>query len=141
MSKSLGIVVGVDGSEPAQEALEWALEEARLRGSRVTAVHGWDYNYYPAGVMVQAGKLEQESRKMLDQAVDPWREKYSDISIDTRLTQASSGAAALKEASQEADLVVVGSRGHGAVVSTLLGSVSSSIVHHAHCPVVVIRGE
>lgn len=141
MSKSLGIVVGVDGSESAQEALGWALEEARLRGSRVTAVHGWDYNYYPAGVMVQAGRLEDESRKMLDQAVDPWRDKYFDVAIDTRLTQASSGAAALKEASQDADMVVVGSRGHSAVVGVLLGSVSSAIVHHAHCPVVVIRDE
>jgi len=141
MSTSLGIVVGVDGSDPAQQALAWALDEARLRRLPVTAVHGWDYDHYPAGVLVQVGTLEDETRKMLDAAVDPWREQYSDVSIDTRPVRASSGATALEEASKDANLVVVGSRGRSRMVGMVLGSVSNAIVHRAHCPVVVVRGE
>src|SRR5699024_6401719 len=78
MATSLGIVVGIDCSETAQRALVWALDAARLRGLPVTAVHGWDYDHYPAGVLVQVGTLEDETRKMLDGAVDPWRDEYRD---------------------------------------------------------------
>lgn len=141
MSESLGIVVGIDGSEPANEALAWALSEARLREIPLTAVNGWDYNHYPAGVLVQVGNLEEETRKMLAAAVDPWRQEYADVSITVRPIQASSGAAALEEASKSAALVVVGSRGHNKFVGMFLGSVSNAIVQRAHCPVVVIRGE
>lgn len=139
MSKSLGIVVGVDGSESGRQALEWALEEARLRQLRVTAVHAWDFNYYPAGVLMEAGNLEAKSRELLKTTVDPFRQDYSDVSIETKLVRKSSAAAALKDASQDAELVVVGSRGHGGVVGLFLGSVSNAIVQRAHCPVVVIH--
>jgi len=141
MATSLGIVVGIHCSETAQRALVWALDAARLRGLPVTAVHGWDYDHYPAGVLVQVGTLEDETRKMLDGAVDPWRDDYRDISIETRPIRASSGASALAEASKDADMVVVGTRGHNRVVGMFLGSVSNAIVHRAHCPVVVVPGE
>lgn len=139
MSKSLGIVVGVDGSEPGRQALEWALEEARLRQLRVTAVHAWDFNYYPAGVLMEAGSLEAKSRELLKAAVDPFWQNYSDVSIETKLVRKSSAAAALKDASQDAELVVVGSRGYGGIVGLFLGSVSNAIVQRADCPVVVIH--
>lgn len=142
MAESRGIVVGVDGSEPAQKALAWALEEARMRGVPVTVVHGWDY-YTPYGrnmaAYVGLDTLEAEIRKMVADAVEPWREKYDDVPIQTRLISVS-GVAALVEASKDADLVVVGSRGHGGFVGMLLGSVSRGVVQHAHCPVVVVRG-
>lgn len=141
MVKSLGIVVGVDGSEHAQKALAWALEEARLRHVPVTAVHGWDYHTpYGRNMAAYVGldTLEAEVRRMVADAVDPWREKYQDVPLHTRLIGVS-GAAALVEASKEADLVVVGSRGHGGFLGLLLGSVSGAVVHHAHCPVVVVR--
>lgn len=141
MSKPSGIVVGVDESDHAQRALGWALEEARLRQVRVTVLHAWDYNYYPAGVYVQVGNLEDERRSMVDRAVEPWREEYADIFIDIRLVRMSSGAAALEQASGDADLVVVGSRGRGGLVGLLLGSVSGEIVQVAHCPVVVVGAE
>lgn len=141
MATTLGIVVGTDGSEHATEALSWALQEARLRQLPVTVVHAWDYNYYPAGVFVQAGTLEEESQKMLDDAVEPFRQDYSDLTINTQLVKTASGAAALAEASKDAEMVVVGSRGRGGFVGMLLGSVSNAIVHRAHCPVVVVRGE
>lgn len=141
MASSLGIVVGIDGSQSAQHALTWALEEARLRQLPLTAVHGWDYNYYPAGVVVEVGSLEGEARELLADAVAPWRDEYPDVTIDIRPIRASSGAAALAEASQDADLVVVGSRGRNQFVGMMLGSVSSAIVQRAYCPVVVIRGE
>lgn len=141
MATTLGILVGTDGSKHADEALSWAVEEARLRRLPVTVVHAWDYNYYPAGVFVEAGTLEEESQKMLDEAVAPFQKEYPDLTINTHLIKTSSGAAALVEASKDADLVVVGSRGRGGFVGMVLGSVSNAVVHRAHCPVVVIRGE
>lgn len=139
VASSLGIVVGIDGSEPAQHALVWALEEARLRQLPLTAVHGWDYHQYPVAVLSQLGDLADTTRRMLANAVDPWRAQYPDVAVTIRPMGGRSGAVALEEASKDAELVVVGSRGHNRFVGMMLGSVSNAIVQRAHCPVAVIR--
>jgi nucleotide-binding universal stress UspA family protein len=137
--------VGVDGSGHSQRALEWAVNEAAIRHAPLTvlavhqvAVSGWTRNpiIYPAD-QPETEKLRQAAqeatRKAVDQAGEP-----GPASVTVR---AVSGLPAreLIDASADADLVVVGSRGGGGFAKLLLGSVSSQVAHHARCPVVVIR--
>lgn len=135
------IVVGVDGSPDAARALEWAIDEAKRRDMKVLLVHGVEVGavaaspYGGGGVLDQ---LEDAGRMLLAEAVDVVR--ATGLEVDCRM-EIGSGAHALIEASRDADLLVVGSRGHGGFVGMLLGSVSNACTHHAHCPVVVIRPE
>jgi len=122
------VVVGVDGSANAARALHWALDEAYAHGCKVVLVHGVELGTaaaspYGSGVVLE--QLEEAGREVLDPS-------------ETRL-EVGSAAHALIEASRGAELLVVGSRGHGGFTGLLLGSVSSACVHHAHCPVVVVR--
>lgn len=135
------IVVGVDGSPDGTRALEWAIDEARRRGMKVLLVHGVEVGAVAASPYGGGGVLEQledAGRQVLAEAVDVV--KAAGLPVDCRM-EVGSGAHALIEASRGAELVVVGSRGHGGFLGMLLGSVSNACTHHAHCPVVVIRPE
>lgn len=143
MTETRSIVVGVDDSESAQKALGWALEEARLRHAPVTVIHAWDrYTVFASNPVayqhVGVDELQAEAERVLTEAVRPWREKYPDLTIETQLSE-ESPKVALIDASRHADLLVVGCRGHGGFAGMLLGSVSSAVAHHAHCPVAVVR--
>lgn len=135
------VVVGVDGSEPSDAALEFAFDEAELRRAQLIAVHAWAY---PAAVGVDlpwgfdGDAAERHARTVLDEAVERWADKHAAVSVERRLLPMTAGAA-LVEASQDAALLIVGSRGHGALRRMLLGSVSHALIHHSHCPVVVLR--
>jgi nucleotide-binding universal stress UspA family protein len=143
MSASSGqgkIVVGVDGSPHAAAALAWALDEARLRGVALQAVYAFPalvshatgataHEYYP--------QVENEARDVLARALAHVPEQ-GDVDVERTLVPGNA-AERLIEASQGASLVVVGSRGLGGFRGLLLGSVSGHVVHHAHCPVVVVR--
>jgi nucleotide-binding universal stress UspA family protein len=139
------IVVGVDGSEGARRALQWAVDEARLRRARVEAIHVWHYPYVPTGPFVPVAlpasdEFETEAQSVLDRAVE---------SVDTRdlvppieKTLVCDGPArALLDASKGADLLVVGSRGRGGFAGLLLGSVSQAVAQHATCPIVIIPSD
>lgn len=133
------VVVGVDGSANAARALHWALDEAYAHGCRVLLVHGVEIGTaaaspYGSGVVLE--QLEEAGREVLSHAVEVAR--AAGVPAETRL-EVGSAAHALIEASREAEMLVVGSRGHGGFAGLLLGSVSSACVHHAHCPVVVVR--
>lgn len=133
------VVVGVDGSANAARALHWALDEAYAHGCRVLLVHGVEIGTaaaspYGSGVVLE--QLEEAGREVLGHAVEVAR--AAGVPVETRL-EVGSAAHALIEASRGAELLVVGSRGHGGFAGLLLGSVSSACVHHAHCPVVVVR--
>jgi len=144
------IVVGVDGSEAAQAALRFAVEEATLRGARIVAVHSW--TFIPATVAADPGlmampegdvpgMLEAErnvAETSLERAVQEAFPQGSPVEIEQRLVEDDAGEAIVTEAAG-ADLVVIGSRGRGNLKSALLGSVSSHVVHHAPCPVVVVK--
>lgn len=131
------IVVGVDGSDLAQGALQWALAEGRYRGAEVDVVHAWQLPVATgmyAGTPIYPSVAEEAGQAVLDRAVD--REDTGEVVVHRRLV-CGTPARALLDAAGEADLVVVGSRGLGGFKSLLLGSVSRQLAHHAPCPVVV----
>ena len=137
------IVVGIDGSQGARRALEWAVGEATLRDAHLVVIHAWlEPAAVAVGSVITAGGVEPEVFE--DTA---WR-TVTDLlaGVDTNglpqglETHVVSGAPAraLLEAAEGADLVVVGSRGLGGFTGLLLGSVSQQVAHHATCPVVII---
>lgn len=135
------IVVGVDGSEASQAALRWAARQAQLTGERLVVVAAWEYptSFGWAPAYPSDWDPEGDARKALAEVVDQvlGAERPE---VDLEVAEGHP-APILVEASQDADLLVVGSRGHGAFAGMLLGSVSEHCVSHAHCPVVVVRQE
>jgi nucleotide-binding universal stress UspA family protein len=140
------IVVGVDHSEGAKLALRFALEEARLRKATLRAVHAWQYGsfglagiegYFPTSG-ADLGELHSAAEAALDATLGEAIPDAGDVTIERRVVEGAPGAV-LVEASREADLLVVGSRGHGGFAGLLLGSVSQQCAHHAACPVVIVR--
>lgn len=133
------IVVGVDGSKEARNALVWAVEEARLRGATLDVVHAYSspWGYWDAPVpLVPLPEVDDFQRKLLDEEVAAVNTN-NDVLIESVLLN-DLPARALIERGKGADLLVVGSRGKGGFAGLLLGSVSQQVVHHAPCPVVVI---
>jgi nucleotide-binding universal stress UspA family protein len=133
------IVVGVDGSQPAREALRWAMDEARRRNATVEAVYAW-HQPFMAGYMMEGeldlGHYEEDAQKVLDSTVDEVK-NGGDVTIERKLVPGSAAGALVDEA-KGAALLVVGSRGRGGFTGLLLGSVSQQAAHHAPCPVVII---
>ena len=136
------IVVGVDGSEQSKNALRWALAEARLRGARVVALHAWSYPAIAAGGLMPVSAdlfegLEASAAKLLADTVTAVMEGAADVEVEQDVVE-EAPARALVRVAEGADLLVVGSRGHGGFTGPLLGSVSQQCAHHAPCPVVIV---
>jgi nucleotide-binding universal stress UspA family protein len=138
------IVVGVDSSHGSRAALDWALTQARLTGAAVEAVAAWqqpatyDYSYGAIPFASGGDSIAATAEKVLAETV-------ADVvgtegkPVDVRIKVARGPAAqVLLTAAAGADLLVVGSRGHGAFAGMLLGSVSQHCTQHAPCPVIVI---
>jgi nucleotide-binding universal stress UspA family protein len=140
------IIVGVDRSAGAEEALRFAFEEAQLRGATLRAVHAWQFGYIGApslegAVPVLGAELDEyrsAAEAILDAMVREAITETGDVEIERRVVEGAA-AAVLVEESRGADLLVVGSRGHGGFAQLLLGSVSQQCAHHAECPVVIVR--
>ena len=137
------IVVGVDGSEPSIRALRWAARQAESSGATLEVVTAWTFPEHPAplGIVVHVPwpeELMAEARIKLDEVI-----RGSLTNIDPRRVHAQvirgSAVPVLLDAARDADLLVVGSHGGGAVAELLLGSVSDRCVRHAGCSVVVVR--
>lgn len=135
------IVVGVDGSDESMAALRWALREAALRGASLRVLHAWSYPAvvgFPTMRLVDIGVMRESSEALLADAIAKASSgSPSTVSIDPVVTEGSA-AQALVDASEGADLLVVGARGHGGFLGLVLGSVATQVVHHATCPVVVV---
>jgi len=128
------VVVGIDGSEGSNRALEWAATEASRSGA-VLEVHA---SYGPGYVFVTPHEVEQAMQRLLDDAVEHIHGVAPGVAL-TGVIQQGSAAQSLIEASKGADLLVVGSRGRGGFSGLLLGSVSQQCSLHAHCPIVIVR--
>src|SRR5215472_9993301 len=138
-----GITVGVDGSHRGHKALDWAMREAALRKIPLTvlAVHQVMASYWtgnPLPVPGDAPELEKV-RIAVEHAVAEAAEGLGAEQPQVTVTAINGFAAqALIDASADSDLVVVGNRGGGGFPRLSLGAVASQVVHHAHCPVVVV---
>ncbi len=135
------IVAGVDGSSCSLDALEWAIRQAQLIGARVLVVTAWQR---PAAVgwglpVAPPPTPPEDANSVLEEVLEPIRRRHPTADVQLKTVQGHP-APALVEASEGADLLVVGSHGHGAFAGMLLGSVSRHCVSHAKCPVLVVRG-
>jgi nucleotide-binding universal stress UspA family protein len=136
------IVVGVDGSHGSVEALKFAIEEARVRGAEVKAVSAWEvpasaYGMGMVPVPVDAGSFEKIAQDALDKTLDEAGASTAGVNV-TPILHKGHPADVLVAAAQNADLLVVGSRGLGGFKGLLLGSVSQQCAHHASCPVAIV---
>lgn len=137
-----GIVVGVDGSADSVKALRFGITEARLRQTGVRVVHALEVPtvYWP-GLVALVGVATEEGNRVLNRAIaDALGGEDPGVRLERAIVEASAGHA-LVQAAQDADLLVVGSRGLGGLPGLVLGSVSHVCTTHAPCPVVVVRGE
>ncbi|MDH6520617.1 nucleotide-binding universal stress UspA family protein [Streptomyces sp. SAI-208] len=142
MSMDLPVVVGVDGSEPALRALDWACDEAALRGAPLRIVNACLWERYEGAAL--AHDLGEPSSRVLPQdvvqsAVRRAGARHPDLKVTSEVVFEEPEYALVRE-SREASLLVTGTRGRGGVSEALLGSVSLAVAGHAHCPVVVVRG-
>ncbi|WP_017596496.1 universal stress protein [Nocardiopsis potens] len=139
------VVVGVDGSEPADAALRFALDEAARTGAELTVVHAWqppvpyDTGTFAVGVGFDREAFALRAREAVQTSVDKLRTP-ADADVRVRVSVVEDQPAhALLTAGRDADLVVVGGRGRGGFRGLLLGSVGQSVLHHAEVPVAVVR--
>jgi nucleotide-binding universal stress UspA family protein len=149
------VVVGVDGSAGSNEALRWAVVEARLRKSRLRALHALKFDYEVAtvhGSTVRGGllgsfsslggtkwsEIRRAAEDLMEGAIAGIAKDADDLEIEREIV-VGDAADVLINAVGSDDLLVVGSRGHGEFAELLLGSVSQYCAHHAPCPVVIVR--
>jgi nucleotide-binding universal stress UspA family protein len=136
------VLLGVDGSPANDPAVGFAFEEAALRGVPLVALHAWTHPVSPRPgdtlpLVYDLAEIEAEETRLLAEALAGWHDKYTDVTVYRELTHASARKA-LIQATQRAQLVVVGTRGHGGFTGLLLGSVSQAVLHHAACPIAVV---
>ena len=134
------IVVGVDGSEPSRRALRWAAEQATRTGAELNVITTWEYPTtfgwappYPPGF-----DPEGDTRNALQETVDAVLGPDPEVPVRLTVREGHPALTLIQEA-HGAEMLVVGSRGHGAFMGMVLGSVSEYCASHAPCPVVVVR--
>jgi len=139
------IVVGVDGSQCARAALEFAAREAALREARLRIICAWEIppavfagGFAPGLDQPTLDGFRDGAETVVREAVAAAQQLQSTIACEGKAVQGQPAEVLLQEA-READLIVVGNRGHGGFASLLLGSISHQVVHHASCPVTVVR--
>jgi len=143
------VLLAVDGSRAGEAAVEFAFAEAAWRKAPLLAVHVWntwsERAYEGPGdpltaVVVDTKRLREAEQHLLDKTVAAGQEGFPQVAVERRLVR-SRIRPALIEATRSAQLVVVGARGRDGFAGLLLGSVSQTLLHHAHCPVTVVRGK
>lgn len=135
------IVAGIDGSQASIAALKWALRYAGLIGASTELVEAWNWTASPSWALIPSDfdpKISAE--QVLDILIGQMRREFPNQPIDGKVIQGQA-AQLLVEASAGADLLVLANSGQSEIVGMLLGSVSEYCVAHAHCPVVVYRGD
>jgi nucleotide-binding universal stress UspA family protein len=134
------IVVGVDGSRGSRRALAWAAREAALRGTALRAVYAWrrpvagGRTYIPAELL-STPRLQERALALLDAVVEAVADGH--VPVEPVAVEGQAADVLVGQA-RDAELLVVGSRGHGRLVGALVGSVGQGCLDHAPCPVVVV---
>ncbi|MFC7656789.1 universal stress protein [Pseudonocardia benzenivorans] len=133
------VVVGVDDSADRDDILRLAFTEAAAHGSALVVVHAWNATKLDplALPLLDWSLVESACDELVAGWVAPWEKEFPEVPV-RRVFVRDGAAGALTRLSENAREVVVGSRGRGAIRGFLLGSVSRALVHHAHCPVVVV---
>lgn len=133
------VLVGIDGSAESGRALRWACDYVSQLGGVVHAVTVWhqpiQFGYRLA---TTDSDLEKRAQRSLDEVVDPVREEYPQVDLKPRLLRGHE-VDEMVGLSHQADLMVLGNKGHGAFTGMMVGSVALKLVHHARCPVTVVR--
>lgn len=143
---ALPVVVGVDGSPTSENALAWAYEEASSRGVGLVAVHGWtefasENSYaFARQFVVDWDVVQTRQEEQLAERLAGFGEKYPDVTV-RRIVEGGRARQLLLDHARGGQLLVVGSRGHAELGGLLLGSTSQALIHHAPCPVLVVRAE
>ncbi|MGW7665201.1 universal stress protein [Streptomyces sp. NPDC054756] len=140
------VLLGVDGSPAARGAVEFAFSEASRHGTDLIALHVWSNRTErayaspadPPFVTYDEGRLHDEEERVLAEALGGLGDLYPDVRVERRLVRGRVRHT-LIEAGADAGLLVVGARGRGGFTGLLLGSVSQAVLHHAPCPVAVVR--
>ncbi|HWO66413.1 MAG TPA: universal stress protein [Umezawaea sp.] len=139
------VVVGVDGSPASESAIGFAFEAASTCGAPLTAVLSWtdvlvESAFQAVRFTMDWSEVEAEQQLLLAERMAGWQEKYPDVVVE-RVVVRDRPVRALVRAAQHARLLVVGSHGRGGFTGMLLGSTSQALVHHAPCPVAVVRSD
>lgn len=135
------IVVGVDGSDHSRKALRWAAQLATIFGARLEAVAAWEYPpSFGWSVVPDDWNPREDTRRMLEQTIEEMFGGQPPAGLELEVGEGTA-ARVLLDASKDAQLLVVGSRGHGGFAGLLLGSVSANVAEHATCPVLIIHGD
>ncbi|KUI43858.1 universal stress protein [Mycobacterium sp. IS-1590] len=134
---SAPVLVGIDGSPASEEATELAFDEASRRNVGLIALHAWSDASFPA-IGSDWERYEDGGERILAERLAGWQERYPDVQVQRRIVS-DDPARRLVEASGDAQLVVVGSRGRGGFSSLVLGSVAAKVAQAAKAPVIVVR--
>ncbi|MBN0972680.1 universal stress protein [Gordonia sp. JH63] len=138
------VVVGVDGSPVSDAAVAEAFRQASLRNVPLRAVHTWTpldadaLHGYGIGAD-EVARMTQDAVEVLAERLAGYAQDYPDVTIERSVLPEEPAKALLDEAGADASLLVVGSRGRGGFRGLLLGSTSQKVMHHADCPVMVVR--
>ncbi|MGV9778383.1 universal stress protein [Streptosporangium sp. NPDC003464] len=133
------IVVGIDGSPSGAAAIGFAFAEASVRGATLRAIHAWRRPAAGGGLFAPpvAQEMAEGERRRPAEALAAWSGSYPDVKLVEQVEHGHP-VDVLRDASAQADVLVVGSRGRGELAGLLLGSVSHSLLHHAACPLAVV---
>ncbi|GAA2348548.1 universal stress protein [Streptomyces kunmingensis] len=136
------LTVGIDGSEPSLQALDWAVDEAVRRDCELRIVHAsrWErYETRKPSLALHRSAVRQYAEHLVAQAVERACRRAPQLTVTSQVVP-QDPADALVEESRDAGALIVGSRGHGTLTGLLLGSVSLPVAAHGECPVIVVRG-
>jgi nucleotide-binding universal stress UspA family protein len=137
------VVVGVDGSAGSELALRFAAREAKQRDARLRVVNAWHVpatangNGFVLVYPIAPAEFEQGAKKTLEQSLEAVGDELAGLEVEQVVEQGQASEVLVEQAGG-AELLVVGTRGHGGFVGLLLGSVSQQCAHHAHCPVAIV---
>ncbi len=138
----LPVVVGVDGTPLSEAAIAFAFDAASTRRAPLVAVHTWldELNDPALAELVDWQSAAVEAEEVLAERLAGWGEKYPDVTVQRLVARGLAGHVLLDQAAR-AQLVVVGTRGHGEIAGLLLDSVGNALLHRAGCPVAIVRAQ